>query len=164
MEGQIQASQKERASNFELCRLVCMFYIVVYHLFIHNTDVTGSAYYYRALATIFSIGVPVFVMISGYFKIKASVKGFLNITLQVVFYSVIADILCRFVFHEPLTTGNILGAVFPVTMTQYWFVSTYLLLYLLSPFLNRFIRSLTQKDYLAYLITLSILVCYGGGA
>lgn len=164
MHKQIQTlNHKERASNFELCRLACMFYIVVFHLFIHNTDVTGGAYYNRALTTIFSIGVPVFVMISGFFKINASVKGFLNIVLQVLFYSVIADIICKFVFNEPLSTGNILGTLFPVTKTQYWFVSTYLLLYLISPFLNKFIDSMSKKEWLAYLITLSLLVCYVGG-
>lgn len=164
MQKQIQiTNKKERDSNFELCRLACMFYIVVYHLFIHNTDVTGGAYYYRALTTIFCIGVPVFVMISGYYKINVTVRGFLNIAFQVVFYSAIADILCRFVFHEPLNTGNILGTLFPVTKTQYWFVGTYLLLYFLSPFLNHFIESLSKKEWLYYLVTLSFLVCYGGG-
>lgn len=152
-----------RASNFELCRLACMFYIVVYHLFIHNKDVTGDCYYNVALTTIFSIGVPVFVMISGYFRIKASLKGFLNIVLQVVFYSVIADLLCVFVFHEPLSTGNILGTLFPMTKTEYWFVSTYLLLYVLAPFLNKLLDSFTNKDWVIFLVTISLLVCYGGG-
>lgn len=87
MQNKIQSSKQERCSNFELCRLACMFYIVVYHLFIHNKDVTGGAYYNRGLTTIFSLGVPVFVMISGYFRIRTSVKGFLNIIFQVVFYS-----------------------------------------------------------------------------
>lgn len=164
MNGQIQTlNHKERASNFELCRLACMFYIVVYHLFIHNTDVTGGAYYHRALTTIFSIGVPVFIMISGFFKINASVKGFLNIVLQVLFYSVIADILCKFVFNEPLSTGNILGTLFPVTKTQYWFVGTYILLYLISPFLNRFIDSMSKKEWVIYLVTVTLLACYWGG-
>ena len=157
-------TQKQvRASNFELCRLACMFYIVVYHLFIHNPDVTGDAYYRRALTTIFSIGVPVFVMISGYFSIKASIKGFLNIILQVVFYSIIANVLCKYVFHEPLNIDNILGSLFPVTKTQYWFVGTYLLLYLISPFLNKFLDAITKREYVTYITTFTFLVCYGGG-
>ena len=140
-----------------------MFFIVVYHLFIHNKTVTGDAYYNVALTTIFSIGVPVFVMISGYFKIKASVRGFLNIVFQVLFYSFIADVLCAFVFKEPLSTGNILGTIFPVTKTQYWFVGTYLLLYIVSPFLNRYLESISRKEFLVFLVTDSLLVCYCGG-
>ena len=140
-----------------------MFYIVVYHLFIHNLDVTGGAYYNKAFTTIFSIGVPVFVMISGYFKIHASVKGFLNIVAQVVYYSIIADLLCLFVFHEHLSKGNIFSTVFPITKTEYWFVSTYLLLYILSPFINRLLQTFTKRDHTAFLITISLLVCYWGG-
>lgn len=163
MQGQTRTSKKERNSNFELCRLACMFYIVIYHLFIHNGDVTGGAYYEKALTTIFSIGVPVFVLISGYFKINASIKGFLNIVYQVFFYSIIADILCKYVFHETLSTNNILGTFFPVSRTQYWFVGTYLLLYIISPFLNRFLDTITQKEYVVYIVTISLLVCYVGG-
>ena len=162
MQQTLQVKKKERASNFELCRLACMLYIVVYHLLIHNTELTGVLYYNRALTTIFSIGVPVFVMISGYFKIKASVRGFLSIASQVVFYSLIADILCYFVFKEPVNIGNILGTFFPVTKTQYWFVGAYLLLYILSPFINRLLDSFSRKEFLVYLVTLSFLVCYGG--
>ena len=136
----------ERSSNFELCRLFCMFYIVVYHLFIHNLDVTGDVYYRRALTTIFSIGVPVFVMISGYFRIKASAKGFLSLIAQVIFYSVIADVLCVFVFHEPLSKGDILSTFFPVTNASYWFVGTYAFLYIISPFLNRFLDSISKSS------------------
>lgn len=163
MQQALQVKKTERASNFELCRLACMFYIVVYHLLIHNLDVTGSLYCNRAVTTIFKIGVPVFVMISGYFKIKASVRGFLSIVTQVVFYSLLADILCYFVFKEPLCTSNIIATFFPVTKTQYWFVGTYLLLYILSPFINKFLDSVSRKEFCTYLVTISLLVCYGGG-
>lgn len=156
-------SIKQRDSNIELCRLACMFYIVVFHLFIHNKDVTGGLYYTRALTAIFSIGVPVFVLISGYFGIKRSVKGFFNIVLQAVFYCLLAILVCHFIFHQSITTDNILGVLFPVTKTQYWFISTYLLLYILAPYLNRLLNSLSRKEYSWYLITLTILVCYWGG-
>ena len=156
-------SSKRRDSNIELCRLVCMFYIVVFHLFIHNKDVTGGLYYTRALTAIFSIGVPVFVLISGYFGIKRTVRGFLNIVVQAVFYCLLAIVVCHFILHQSITKDNVLGVIFPVTKTQYWFISTYLLLYILAPYLNRLINSLNRKEFVWYLITLSILVCYWGG-
>ena len=159
----VHTTSQQRASNFELCRLISMFYIVVYHLFIHNVEVTGDFYYTRALTSIFFIGVPVFVMISGYFGIKASVKGFLSLVSQIVFYSLIALLICHFVFNEPISKGNICGIIFPVTKTEYWFVSTYMLLYILSPFINRMINVLTKKQFIALLITLLVSVCYWGG-
>lgn len=158
-----QEKKAERLSNIELCRLFCMFYIVVYHLFIHNLDVTGDVYYRRALTTIFSIGVPVFVIISGYFRIKASAKGVLSLVAQVVFYSLFTDLLCKFVFHEPLTKGDILSTFLPISKSSYWFVGTYLFLYIISPFLNKFLDSITKGQKFYYFITLTILVCYCGG-
>ena len=153
----------KRESNIELCRLTCMFYIVVFHLFIHNKEVTGDLYYTRALTTLFSIGVPVFVLISGYFGIRRSVKGLLNIIAQVVFYCLIAVLLCFFVFHQSVTTDNILGIIFPITKTQYWFVSSYLLLYILSPYLNRLLDKLERFEFVGFLVTLTFSVCYWGG-
>ena len=156
-------SVKIRASNFELCRLACMFYIVVFHLFIHNKDVTGGLYYTRALTTIFKIGVPVFVIISGYFGIKRSVRGFLNIISQVLFYSICVTLVCVFVFDEPVSQGNLLSIIFPFTKSQYWFVKAYLLLYILSPYINKFLKSITFQEEVTYLIVLTLLVGYMGG-
>ena len=153
----------QRESNMELCRLACMFYIVVFHLFIHNKEVTGGLYYTRALTTLFSIGVPVFVLISGYFGIRRSVKGLLNIIAQVVFYCLIAVLLCFFVFHQSVTTDNILSIIFPVTKTQYWFISSYILLYLLSPYLNRLLNNLERLEFAGFIVTLTFSVCYWGG-
>lgn len=157
------SKEGQRESNIELCRLVCMFYIVVYHLFIHNRDVTGGLYYTRALIVIFEIGVPVFVLISGYFGIKRSIRGLLNIIAQLLFYNIIAVLLCHFVAHESVSLDNILGVVFPITKTQYWFVSTYILLYILSPYINRVIGNLSKREFVYLLITLTVCVCYWGG-
>lgn len=153
----------QRDSNIELCRLVCMFYIVVFHLFIHNKDVTGGLYYTRALTTIFSIGVPVFVLISGYFGIKRSARGLLSIIAQVIFYNVAAVVLCILVFHQDITKENLISIIFPITRTEYWFISSYILLYILAPYLNRLIGHLNQREYVGFLITLTFSVCYWGG-
>ena len=76
---------KERQSNIELCRIFCMIYIVIYHLFIHNREVTGDYSYTIALTTIFSLGVPVFVIISGYFGINRSRIQLASANLQHLF-------------------------------------------------------------------------------
>ena len=154
---------KERQSNIELCRIFCMIYIVIYHLFIHNREVTGDYSYTIALTTIFSLGVPVFVIISGYFGINRSIKGILNLIAQVLFYSIIANLLCVFVFLEPVTRDQWFSILFPITRTQYWFVSTYVLLYILAPYVNKLLDSLSFRQYAFYLLTLTLLVTYWGG-
>ena len=66
-----------RQSNFEVMRLMCMLFIVIYHVFIHVVIPTaGNERAYAALITIFHIGVLDFVMLSGYFGIKRTWSSF----------------------------------------------------------------------------------------
>ena len=104
-----------------------------------------------------------FVIISGYFGIHRSVKGILNLIAQILFYSIIATFICIFVYKEPITRDQWLSIVFPITKTQYWFVSTYVLLYILAPYVNKLLDSLSKRSYAFYLLTLTVLVCYWGG-
>lgn len=152
-----------RSSNFELCRLFCMFYIVVYHLFIHNKELMGSIIYTRSLTSIFSIGVPVFVMISGYFSIHRSLKGFIKLIFQVEFYSIIALLVSVFLYKESFESKHLLSILFPVSHTTYWFIGTYAILYIIAPYLNKFLEILTKKDLIIFIVTICILVCYLGG-
>lgn len=154
---------KERQTNIELCRIFCMIYIVIYHLFIHNPAVTSSYPYSTALTTIFSLGVPVFIIISGYFGIHRSVKGILNLISQILFYSIIATLICIYFYKEPVTRAQWLSVAFPISKTQYWFVSTYVLLYILAPYVNKILDSFSKKSYAYYLLTLTVLVTYWGG-
>lgn len=63
-----------RQSNMELLRMVAILAIVFYHilLFVHNN--LSDAPIYQALFLPLHVGVLLFVMISGYFRIKFSIK------------------------------------------------------------------------------------------
>ncbi len=52
----------------------------------------------------------------------------------------------------------------PILFGQYWFVTAYIILMLLSPFLNKLINSLEKKEYVALLATsiTIFVVLYGG--
>ena len=84
-----------RKSNFEVMRLMCMLFIVIYHVFIHVVIPTaGNERIYAALITIFHIGVLDFVMISGYFGIKHSWKSFSKLYGYTAFYSLLG-VICK---------------------------------------------------------------------
>lgn len=44
-----------------------------------------------------------------------------------------------------------------IDMTEYWFIKTYILLYCLSPFINKLIEALNKKNYQKLLILLLVL-------
>ena len=97
------------------------------------------------------VGANVFVLISGWFGIKASIKGLLSLLFQVVFWG-------SFI----LLLGIVLKLDIPIHSiakvfwfgSYYWFVIAYVVLYLLSPVLNSFIETVSPRQYLTVLFCL----------
>ena len=154
---------KVRDSNFELCRLVCMLYIVVYHLIIHVPAVYENTSWGLPVRNICHIGVVVFVMISGYFGIKRKWKRLLSLALSVSFYNALGILIAVSIFHQPFELKSLLSIVFPITKGGYWFITSYAVLYLLAPYINMALEKLTKQEYILLLATLGIIVWYGGG-
>ena len=101
--------KKERDSNFELCRLVCMLYIVIYHLIIHVPAVYENISWGLPLRNICHIGVVVFVMISGYFGIRRKWKRLLSLALSVSFYNALGLLIAIFVFDKQFELKSLLS-------------------------------------------------------
>lgn len=155
--------KKERDSNFELCRLVCMLYIVIYHLIIHVPAVYENTSWGLPLRNICHIGVVVFVMISGYFGIKRKWKRLLSLALSVSFYNALGITIAVLFFNQQFEIKSLLSIVFPITKGGYWFITSYAVLYLLAPYINMVLEKLTKQEYILLLVVLGIIVWYGGG-
>lgn len=102
--------------------------------------------------------VNIYVIISGYFLVDSKFKfrKILKIWVEVIFYS-----LVLFVVSSMITANfngiNFLKSTFPVILGNYWFVTVYIVLYLLSPFINKFIYSLKKQQYKILLIIINII-------
>lgn len=94
-----------------------------------------------------------------YKKIRAKFPSSYDSNL---FYSTIIFALSRFVFHETVSTSQILKLFRPATQSGYWFIDTYVLLFLIAPYINRLLQSISKREFLSLLITLTIMVCYFG--
>lgn len=137
----------QRESNFELLRLICMLMVLATHAigYVQYSHLTGAEGYIRLIASQFClVCVDVFVMISGWFGIKASWKGAANLLFQVIFCATLCYIVFLAVglpvsFRENLAQYLLFGS-------GYWFVVSYLILYALSPVLNSFIQSASKKE------------------
>ena len=64
-----------RESNFEMLRLIAMFFIVWYHLLLKFIVVIDDTPIYKAMYLPLHVAVICFVLISGYFHIKPSLHG-----------------------------------------------------------------------------------------
>lgn len=140
-----------RQSNLELLRIVSVLIIILSHYVGHGGfDFTGEGFSFQRLFVesfrLGAVGVDIFVLISGYFLVSSSFRPskFLRLECTVLFYSILLA-LVFFVTTDMVGMKELLFAFLPSLSNSYWFISTYLLLYLLSPFLNKLIHAMDQK-------------------
>lgn len=140
----VRVSQNIRQSNMELLRIMAMFMILVYHsVYYVFYNYRGDSPIFASLVTLLHIGVPLFVLISGYFGIKPSIKGFLKLYFILLFYNLVLYGL-RLVYGDVSFSYREFAKLwFPFSIgRRWWFFKVYLMLYLFSPILN-FVRDKT---------------------
>lgn len=150
----------KRQSNFELLRIICMVMVVIAHCNYGRegfptqelVQTQSVLYFWRILVNQLctSVGIPVFIMLSGWFGIKASWKGFAAMMFQVgwiVLFCWGADYLAAGRLASPL------NALHPLLFGDgYWFVVTYMILFALSPVLNSFAEHTDEKTFRNFLL------------
>ena len=148
----------ERKCNLDLLRILSMIFVVCLHYLgvgggyynildgnLSNITVNFvSAALFEALAI---VGVNCFVLISGYFLITSSFKPkkILNLWINTIFYTVILFIIHVALFGFELNAA--IKSFAPILMSTYWFITVYIALYLLSPFINKLCNNMTQKQH-----------------
>lgn len=152
--------EKMRNSNIEILRIISMIFIVLSHYSVHGGVIKNALplCFNQILLNIIvlgNIGVIIFVLITGYFLIDSdnfSLKKILKIILQVWFYSVIIYVIsCIFGLTE-FSKYEFLVNFLPIISKRYGFVTCYVVIYIFHPFINKFLKCLTKKDYNLFLI------------
>lgn len=140
-----------------------MIFIVAHHLFFH-----GGALYMNAcfnkFFTLFlnpgcKIGINCFVLISGYFLCKSKYKSkkIFTFILDVFTYSVLIMLMFALTGYSQFDLKDYIHFAMPITFDEYWFATAYLGMYILYPFLNMFISSVSEQKYRCILIILGIM-------
>ena len=157
----IAAPKAARQSNFELLRILAMVMVVASHWgwwshaypdALQNTAQYWFHFYFRTFG---QVGVVLFVLISGYFTCKNQFKILSLIRLLAQIFCTIGFLL---VFHFTRTyihTGAFPAMSFteltdwfiPISKTRWWFVTCYVALFMLSPFLNKMIEHLKKNEF-----------------
>ena len=155
-----------RQSNIELLRILSMFFVLVGHVGMivgsPDKDLFSSDFlssFLRILIQGFSVvGVNIFVLISGWFGIKASLKGgsafifqFLFLIWAVYFLEIVTGITI-FDFQGLKNSLGLTG--------EYWFVMAYLGLYILTPVLNTYVEQASKEQFRWLLISFYSFQCY----
>jgi len=153
IENKIAAKPSIRYSNIELLRIVAMLLIMFGHFYlrIHPLPDSGdiinsplSSFLDVILNCFATIGVSVFIAISGWFGIRFKKQGLSKYLFQVFFILWLVYVIALI---RQTADININGIKISLCFySGYWFVLGYLGLYLISPLLNSFIDYATKKE------------------
>ena len=154
----------ERKYNIDLLRILSMIMIIILHFnkfggFLQNNNLNENMYIW--VTEFLCIGaVNIFGLISGYFMInsKFNIRKAMRLELQVLTYSVIIYFVAVILNISEFSITQTLYSFFPTITARYWFMTAYIGLYMLSPFLNMFLQRLTKKQF-QYLVGVIVFFC-----
>ena len=148
-----------RDSNIELLRIIAMFLVLIDHSGYMSIDPPTSDEVFSTPILSFarhcsqsfsSICVNVFVLISGWYGIKARISRVAEFLFQCYFICFVAYLFLVVIGRaEPMTAREWVNFL---VFDDLWFVKAFLVLYLFAPMVNMFINGLTQRRFLYFLV------------
>lgn len=157
---------KARSSNIELFRIVTMLLIVMHH-YVVNSGVLDKVYenptavpslFLLFLGAFGKAGINCFVLITGYFmcKSKITLKKFLKLLLEVLFYNVVIFLLFILFGKTTFSLTEFVNILLPFRTLAQNFTGTYLIFFLFIPFLNRFLEGLNRLWHARLLLFITL--------
>lgn len=159
---------KERQSNMELLRIFSILLIITFHYaykggFDFGTALSGNMLLVKTCWMFGETGVNLFILLTGYFMVTGTFKWKKLILLlaQVFFYHMALIVGYIYVWGPESYTitdlNDVFMTFFPVLANRYWFITAYLILYLLSPYLNKLVHALSQAEHKRLLVISLVL-------
>lgn len=147
---------KKRDSSLDILRIIAVFTVLSVHFFLHNgfysqTVEDKPMYIAVVMRTLFSVCVPLFMLLTGYLmsKKELSKKYYSGITKTLVVF-VISTLACM--IYKNIAQGDvfdlksfILGTLDFTGSNYSWYIEMYIGLFLLAPFLNLAYGKLKNK-------------------
>lgn len=170
MSENLSKAKPARNSAFEILRIIAMLLIIAHHFSVHGgfdfTSLSSIAIFNQVWLDIIFVfgkaGVNIFVLISGYFLIEKSTfktKRLLSLMIQNVIFSIIIGTIFYFGYHKEFSASWLMNTLFPMSTNLWWFMTSYLILYMLHPILNILIRGMGKKLHFFFMISSLFIWC-----
>lgn len=159
---------KTRDYNMDLLRILAAFMVIVIHVSAHNFSDTPTKSIewlsYNFYDSVVRSAVPIFLMISGAFfltdRIQSNIKklytkNIFKLVIVFIIWSIIYVIFS--LFTDRLTTDQIISSIITGHF-HLWYLPVIIGIYIISPFIYRFIKN-SDKTIFKYFIILFIIAC-----
>lgn len=159
-----------RESNFELARIVAMLFVLISHsnflslgwpTYQDSVSTPWNTVFRLFVQSFSAVSVNLFVLISGWFGIKPTLRKGLHLLSVTLFYSILIFITLSLIKGKDyVTLDSIKNAL--LLSTGYWFIKSYLFLMILSPALNLLVENVSNKTLGSIIIILFCFQTYFG--
>lgn len=157
-------SIRNRSSNFELLRIVSMTMVVVMHVLRHGgilqTLTVGSLEYWFlwGMESLSFVGVNCYLLLTGYFQVQAQFrwKKVIALVVQLMFYAALSEVVLV-IMTGKVKLKDILLVIDPIGNNVYWFASQYLILYVMSPYINQMLAALSKDSHKRLIVILTVM-------
>lgn len=149
-------TKKPREANLDLLRIVSMLLIVFLHSIDHSGVLenaencgTGMYFYVRFMYALCQVCVNIYVMLSGYFMVNSKFRlhKLVALWMEATFYTFVLRLVFILSGVEAFSFLSLASCFFPILTGRYWFLTIYVGMYLVSPFLNTLIHAMDKRQH-----------------
>lgn len=136
-----------RESGLELLRVLAMLGIITMHMFAPLTDAaTGRNLYVGVLInTVFNVGVSCFMLVTGYYGIRARGERLVSLWFTVFFYSVLSYAVAVLAVGEGFSVVMLAKSFLPLAANRYWYMTSFFIIALFSGYIDRMLDGLGRE-------------------
>lgn len=110
-----------------------------------------------SINAVFNTGVTCFVLISGYFGIKRDWTKIIKMIIMTFIYSFSTYIILVYTKTVEFEWLSLIKSILPVVSSKYWFITCYIILSALAPYINQFAEKIDKKLFIKLITTLLII-------
>lgn len=152
----------QRNYGIDALRIVSMLMVVTLHVLMKGGVLEGSNSLTSQIAWFIEIAaycsVNCYALISGYVGVysKYKISNLAVLWCRVVFYTVPITLAFRFLIPGSVSNKNLISSFFPIFTEQYWYFTSYAVLFLFIPILNEGLKRLSKRTLRFILISIVI--------
>lgn len=160
-----------RHVGLDMLRVLLAFMVIGIHIIAPATGAVGMCVEW--MPTKFLIygmeafcypAVNTYVILSGFFSfahnksLYQAVRSLGKLWVCLIFFSILGVVIGAIYNHQAPSLSTILARLFPVCSGEWWYMTNYFVLILISPILNKLICSYSRKSHL-YVICGALIIC-----